>query len=149
MGGGRALFGLMAVEAPADLLGGFEGKVADVSKQSRDGAVVYTGALSPAGVDSLAGRGGMPRGPRGGGGGGAAGAGRGGGDEAPEMEMESSGTYTITVKDGAVVSAVFEVRRVGSFGERTFDRTTKRTLTFDKVGSAELEVPEEVRALLP
>jgi len=136
MGGARALFGLMSVDAPAELFADFPAKIEGVAKEATDGGVVYSGKLSQAGAESLGGRGGMPRPPRGGQAG-----------ERPEMQMETSGTYVITVKNGVIVTAVFEVSRAGSIGERTFARTTKRTLKIDQLGEAELEVPEEVLAL--
>ena len=45
-------------------------------------------------------------------------------------------------RGGAIVNAQFEITRSGSFGERTFERTTTRTLSLDEVGATKLEVPE-------
>ena len=68
--------------------------------------------------------------------------GRGGGGQGPQMT--TTGTFTVEVKDGKIVSAVFKTTRSGSFGDREFEMTSTRTYTFDKIGEAELEVPDEV-----
>jgi len=138
-GGPRTLLGLASVEAPADVFSDFGSKVADVKKETKDGALVFSGKLSEKGAESLGGRGPRPGGQRGG---------QGGGEGGDTPQVETSGTYAITVKDGAVISAVFEVKRAGTMGERTFERTTKRTLTIEKVGDVALEVPAEVLELL-
>ena len=149
----RSLFSVMGVSAPHALLGEFGAKVCEVEMQVAAAAAapaegeaqpapptrVFTGKLTEEGVQSLGG-GGMFRG-RGGFGGG-----RGGGGEGGGPQMESSGSFTIEAQGRRITSIRLEITRSGTFGERSFERTTIRTLTFEEVGEAELEVPEEALA---
>ncbi len=149
----RSLFSVMGVSAPHALLGELGAKVCEVEMQvAADAAApaegeaqpapparVFTGKLTEEGVQSLGG-GGMFRG-RGGFGGG-----RGGGGEGGGPQMESSGSFTIEAQGRRITSIRLEITRSGTFGERSFERTTIRTLTFEEVGEAELEVPEEALA---
>ena len=139
--GNRALFSLRGVEAPHTLFEDLDGKLAAATKAKEKDAFVYTGALTDAGAEALGGGGGQRGMGRGGRGGGA-----GGGQGGPGSEMQTSGTYRFLVKEGVIQSATFEVVRKGSFGERSFEMTTKRTFTFSEVGTAKYEVPAEALA---
>lgn len=139
----RGLFSLMRVTAPHEDFSGFGDKVSSVEMKTGEGdVVVYTGKLTEDAATAINGRGMMMRGGRAFGGGG----GRGG-DDSEGPQFDTSGTFTITAKGGAITSAVFEVTVSGAFGENEFERKTTRSLTFDKVGKTEYEVPEAALAL--
>jgi len=136
----RGLFSLMRVTAPHEGLAGFGDKVTSVEMKAGEGdVVVYTGQLTEEAATELNGPGMTMRGGR-------AFGGRGG-DDSEGPQFDTSGTFTISTKGGAITSAVFEVTVSGSFGENEFERKTTRSVTFDKVGKTEYEVPEAALAL--
>lgn len=83
----RALFTLSRAEAPHAKLADLASKVTEVTKTEKEGAVTFSGKLTEKGTESLS-AGGSGFGRRGGGGGG--------------PEMETTGTFSIAVKDGAI-----------------------------------------------
>jgi hypothetical protein len=127
-GGGmnRALFSMMRIRAPHEMLAGFEQKQATVEHAKEGELDVFTGKLTDKAAEGLGG--GFGR--RGGGG-----------------EMAVEGTYRVEVKAGKVIGASFTVQRSGDFGGRAFEMTTETALVFEKVGQTELEVPDEVLLL--
>jgi hypothetical protein len=132
-GGGmdmRAMMQVMSASAPHLLFDGIGEKVSDVVKEEKDGVVVYSGSLTEKGLESGSaspfGRGGR-------------GGGRGG-------DMKTVGTFQIETKGPMITKVVIKTTISGSFGERSFESTTTRTVQLDKVGEAELEVPDEVLA---
>lgn len=147
----RAMRPMMGVTAPHEEFQSFAALVSDVEKstvpagpvsEGQDGAkatpakTVYTGKLTEAGVEALGGGAGPGRR-----------SGAGGGPGRGEMEMTTAGTFTVEVVDGAIASAEFAITRSGSFGDRKFERTTKRALTFSDAGKAKFEVPADALAL--
>ena len=134
----RGLFSMMRIEAPHGMFADLEKLVGDVEKTVEKGegeevgSLVFTGVLTAEGATQLGGR------SRGFGG-------RGGGGGGPQME--TSGTYRIETKKGAIASATFVITRKGGSGERTFEMTTTRTITFAEIGKTKYEVPEEALAL--
>ena len=62
--------------------------------------------------------------------------------------METTGTFAFQVKDGAIQGVEFAVTRSGSFGERSFERTTTTKFSFSKIGETAYEVPADALALL-
>ena len=153
----RVLWAASSVSAPHESFGGFAQLASDVesksvpAKAATDGEpsteaspakTIYTGTLTEAGVEAFGGRTGM--GGRRGAGRGGAGAG-GGAEQRPQME--TTGTFTIEVVEGAISKADFVIKRSGTFREREFERTTTRTLTFSNAGNVKLEVPEDALAL--
>jgi len=141
----RAAMSFTGVQAPHSLFEGFADSVSDVSKQvARPSApdqpetAVFAGVLSAEGASLLGGGGFGGRGGRAGWSDRSGGGGEGGGPQ-----METKGSFTIEVSAGSIRSATFVVTRSGSFGERSFERTTTRTIRFEKVGETEYEVPEE------
>jgi len=127
----RALFTAMAASPPHQMLKDLEGKVEGVEKKEQDGKLVFTGKLTKEGAEGLGGASRFFRGGRGGGGG---------------PEIETTGKFAIELAAGAISTIRFEVTRSGSFGERSFERTTIQTIAIEKVGATELEVPAEALA---
>jgi hypothetical protein len=144
--GMRALFGLRGVEAPHTQFAGFAEKIEDVAvkapAEGQEGPTVYSGKLKKEAAQELGGGFGRGRGGFGGGRGGARGG--EGGVEGPQLE--TAGTFVITVDKGAITKVQFEVTTSGSFGEREFEMKTKRELTFAKIGETTLEVPADALA---
>jgi len=134
-GGGmnRALFSMMRVSAPHEMLAGFEQKQATIEHAEEGELDVFTGKLTDKAAEGLGG--GFGR--RGGGGGGGGGGG----------EMAVEGTYRVEVKAGKVIGASFTIQRSGDFGGRAFEMTTETAFVFEKVGQTELEIPDEVLLL--
>lgn len=133
----RAVMGLRGAAAPHASLAGFADQVDSVTRSEKDGVITYTGDLTEEGAEALASAG---RGGRGGFGG----RGGRGGEGGPEIDWE--GTYTITVKEGAIASVTYETSMFGIFGDREFERTSETEISIAEMGKAKLEVPEEALA---
>jgi hypothetical protein len=123
-----AFSSLGAIRSPAEVFAEFASKVVDVQRTTEGDATVYSGKLTPQGARDLCRRE------------------SGAGDVA--SGMQASGTYAVTVRDGAPVEAVFTVARAGREGDRTIAATSKHTYRIDKVGGVALEVPPQVLELL-
>ena len=128
------LMSLTWVQDPVGALTDFSNKVEDVRKATEDGATVFTGKLTAKAAEAM-----LPRDPP------AAGADLGA--EPPTEAASASGTFTITVKDGAVTKAAFVVARAVKAGDREFVATRKNTFAIKQVGEVALEVPPEVLTL--
>ena len=143
----RASFSMSRVDAPHVKFSDFASKVESVAKKpgDKEGVTIWKGELNEAGTQAFAssrfgrGRGGFGGGRRGGGGQG--GSGEGG------PQMETTGDFTITVENGVITAASVEITMIGSFGERSFERTTTTNYTFGKMGEAKVTVPDEALAL--
>lgn len=127
----RATMEIVRVSNPTAAFSDLASKVTNVTKAEKEGgAVVFEGDLTEAAAQELGG-GGM--------------AGRGGADgergggRGPEMDV--TGKFRIEVQKGAISKVRFEIVRSGSFGEREFEMTTTRSMTFEKLGETEYEVP--------
>ena len=132
--------GLMRATAPASSFADFGDKIDAEALQvsvveatdEASGKTTFSGPLTSEGASAVSGsRFGFGRGGRG-----------GGGDEGPQME--TSGTFTIEVVDGAITSAVFTVTTSGSFRDREFERTSTNTYTFSNIGETEHATPDDV-----
>ena len=132
-----ALVGLTWIQSPATVFADFASKVEDVQKSTADGASVFTGNLTAKAAEGLAppDRNAPERGA--------------GSGSAPAADvLAASGTYSVTVKDGAVVAAEFQVARAVKSGDRSSVATRVHAYRFEKVGDVELEVPPQVLELL-
>jgi hypothetical protein len=157
--GGEHKVGLERIVAATDtiplphrLFIDFAAKLADVTKESKDGAVVYHAKLTPAAaremMNARAGRAPHPGGkgegkPPAGGAGGAGGA-AGGEGAAPKHEVEASGTMNITVKGDVIEGVDFDLDVKGKAG----DHKAGGTLTISKLNATNLVLPPEVATAL-
>jgi hypothetical protein len=144
------------IPLPHRLFNDFAAKLEEVTKESKDGAVVYHAKLTPAAAREImnaraghaahAGGKGEARPPAGGAGGGAGGAGgaAGGDGAAPKHEIEASGTMNITAKGDAIESIDFDLDVKAKAG----DHTAGGIITISKLNATNLELPPEVKTAL-
>jgi hypothetical protein len=125
----RELYSLGSIQSPAEVFADFASKVGDVQKTTQGDATVYSGKLTTQGARSL---------------------GRqvSGAHDEGGTDGQASGTYSVTVKDGAATEAVFVLARSGRDGDRTIAAISTRTYKIQKVGDVAFEVPPPVLELL-
>jgi hypothetical protein len=120
---------LAPIRSPTESLAAFGTKADSVHKQSKDGYDIYTGDLTPEAAAALAPRKEAPAGAAG---------------SAPQLQ--TIGAYSITVKDGAVVEAEFQIHQLAGM---QLSRSIRRTIAIKQIGGdVKLEVPPEVVELL-
>lgn len=129
LGGGnrnaRRLFRLARTNLPHELLDGFEGKVSDVVRTESDGKLTYSGKLTKDGVRAISFFGRRGRGGSG-------------------SDFDYSGSFELTLGDqGQLQQLVFNTSMEGSFGDRDFKRSSKRTIKLSKLGGTEFEIPAD------
>jgi hypothetical protein len=113
----RALYSLGSIQSPAEVFADFASKVGDVQKTTQGDATVYSGKLTAQGAQSLGRKVSVAH------------------DEAG-TDGHASGTYSVTVKDGAATEAVFVLARTGRDGERTIAELSKHMYTIERVGDS-------------
>jgi hypothetical protein len=123
--------GLASMQAPSESLADFASKVESVQQQAKDGTTVFTGNLTPKAAEALAARKEPPA---------AAASG--------DPKAVHSGTYSITVRDSAVVEVAFQVQRSSEVDGMTVERSIHRTFAIMQLGEVPHEVPPTVLELL-
>lgn len=138
----RSRMGLATAQTAADLLAGFEEKLAGCTRSEEAGKTIYSGTLTPEGAAALSGMGRMMGRGRGG-----AGAPAGEGGDGPPP-IQNSGTYRVVVDaEGRVESLTLDTLSSGSFGERSFERKRRLEYRISLVGSTVVEAPAEVNEM--
>lgn len=126
---------LRSFQAPHTLVTDLDRFVTDVVRnENENGEVVYVGKLTDDAITQLGGSGGR----RGGFGG------RGG-----DVDMQQSGTFSVTLDpQGALREIAYSVRMQAVFGDREIDRTTLKRIALADLDTATVEVPEGAAMVL-
>ena len=122
------LYTLGSIQSPAEVFADFASKVGDVQKSTQGDATVYSGKLTPQGAQSLGRR-------------------VSGANNEAGTDGQASGSYSVTVKNGAATEAVFVLARTGREGDRTIAEISEHTYKIERVGDVALEVPPQVLQL--